>query len=55
MKGLPEVFDILVQDRNGLWTSVWMVYLNNAIISVEYTRGKSGLTARVDLTQAKAA
>jgi hypothetical protein len=37
------------RDRAGLFTTVWAVYYKDRIINVEFTRGRSGLTDRVEM------
>ncbi len=46
-----KVYDVFVIARDGMGTWVWMVYQGKNVITVEYTRGRSGLTARFDLTE----
>lgn len=42
------VEEVRFQDRKGLWTSVWAVYFQDRLITVEFTRGQTGLTERVE-------
>ena len=39
-------------DRAGKWSTVWAVYFQYRVISVEFTRGNSALTDRVELKEA---
>ncbi len=51
MNTLINVYDEFVNDREGLGTWIWKVYQDNAVVSVEFTKGKSGLTERVEFAQ----
>ncbi len=44
--------DIHFIDRKGIFTSAWTVFFNDRIVTVEFTKGNSGLTERVDLKEA---
>ncbi len=52
MGNLLNVFDFNVIDKQGILTTIWIVYQGARIITIEYTRGKSGLTNRVNLQEA---
>lgn len=43
-----KVIDTQVVDRKGTWTSVWIIYYGARVIAIEFTRGNTCLTERVE-------
>lgn len=39
-------------DRAGKWSTVWAVYFGDRVMTVEFTRGNSALTDRVEFKEA---
>lgn len=46
---LLQVYDVIVQNRQGDWMSVWTVYQGPHVITVEFTKDSHGFTDRVTL------
>lgn len=38
-------------DRQGNWTTVWAVYFRDRVLNVEFTKGKTPMTDRVELQE----
>ncbi len=53
MNTVIKVYDEYIKDRNGIGTWVWTIYQDNVVVSVEFSRGMSGLTARVEFPAPK--
>jgi hypothetical protein len=51
MENLLVIRVEMFQDRKGYRTTIWAVYYKDRVINVEFTRGNTPMTERVELQE----